>query len=162
MLESIFGKPPPPPPANVRPRDAGQEPKTTFGQKLEAHRAEPNCAGCHRRDRPAGPGVRQLRRDRPLADRGGCPRRLGANPPIDAESANFPTAASSPTTLGGLKKLLLDEKDKFAIAFLEKLATYALRRGMTFRDRAELKKLAEQSKSEGYKLATLIESFGAE
>ena len=30
---------------------------------------------------------------------------------------------------------------------------------MTFRDRAELRKLAEQSKADGYRLATLVESL---
>ncbi len=58
-----------------------------------------------------------------------------------------------------MKRLLLDDIDKFAIAFTEKLATYALRRGMTFSDRAELKQIAEQSKADDYKLASLIESL---
>ena len=58
-----------------------------------------------------------------------------------------------------LKKILLDDTDKFAIAFTEKLATYALRRGTTFSDRAELRHVTEQAKADDYKLASLIESF---
>jgi hypothetical protein len=56
-----------------------------------------------------------------------------------------------------LKHLLLADSDKFATAFTEKLATYALRRGMSYSDRIELKHVAEQSKADGYKLESLIE-----
>jgi len=58
-----------------------------------------------------------------------------------------------------LKKLLLDDTDKFAAAFAEKLATYALRRGMTFSDREQLKPVVEQAKANDYRLASLIESL---
>ena len=54
---------------------------------------------------------------------------------------------------------LIDDQDKFAAAVTDKLATYALRRGMTFSDREELKRIAESSKADGYKLASLIESL---
>ena len=60
-----------------------------------------------------------------------------------------------------LKHILLDDLDKFAAAVTDKLATYALRRGMTFSDREELKRIAEASKADGYKLASLIESLVA-
>ena len=39
--------------------------------------------------------------------------------------------------------------------------TYALRRAMTFSDRAELKRIAERSKMDGYRLASLIETLVA-
>jgi hypothetical protein len=81
----------------------------------------------------------------------------GSGPQIDASGALIDGRKSAAAQ--GLKKLLTEDKDKFAAAFLEKLATYALRRGMVFRDRAELKKLAEQAKPEAYKLATLTESL---
>ena len=60
-----------------------------------------------------------------------------------------------------LKRILIDDLDKFAAAVTEKLATYALRRGMTFSDREELKRVVEESKANGYKLASLIESLAA-
>ena len=58
-----------------------------------------------------------------------------------------------------LRKLLLDDTDKFAVTLTAKLATYALRRGMTFSDREELKHVTDKSKTEGYKLASLIEDL---
>jgi hypothetical protein len=58
-----------------------------------------------------------------------------------------------------LKHLLLNDTDKFAAAFLEKLATYSFRRAMTFSDRLELKHVAEKAKADDYKLASLIETL---
>jgi hypothetical protein len=49
--------------------------------------------------------------------------------------------------------------DKFNAAFLEKLATYALRRGMAVDDRAALAELARRSKADEYRLSTLVESL---
>lgn len=58
-----------------------------------------------------------------------------------------------------LKKILLADTHKFAAAFTEKLAIYALRRGVTFSDREELKRIVEQAKTGGYKVASIIESL---
>ena len=54
---------------------------------------------------------------------------------------------------------MLADLHKFATAFTEKLATYAFRRRMTFADRKQLAAIAEQSKADDYKLATLIENL---
>ena len=56
MLESIIGKPAPPPPAHV-PALTTPEPnakKTTVREKLEQHRADPNCTACHNKIDPLG------------------------------------------------------------------------------------------------------------
>ena len=57
------------------------------------------------------------------------------------------------------KKLLVSEMDKFNAAFIEKLATFALRRVMTVDDRAALSALAKQSKASGYRLQAIMESL---
>ena len=54
---------------------------------------------------------------------------------------------------------MLADLDKFAAAFTAKLATYALRRGMTFDDRKSLALIAQQNKTNDYRLATLVESL---
>jgi len=46
-----------------------------------------------------------------------------------------------------------------AAAFTEKLATYALRRGINFSDRTILKVVTAQAKAGGYHIASLIESL---
>ena len=61
----------------------------------------------------------------------------------------------------GLKDLMVADLDKFASAFTAKLATYALRRGMTFDDRKSLAKITEQNKADHYTLSTLIGTWPA-
>src|SRR3954471_8563863 len=56
VLEQILGTPPPPAPPNVpqlKEREAASE-TTTLRQQMERHRADPNCAVCHRKMDPLG------------------------------------------------------------------------------------------------------------
>ncbi len=159
VLESIIGKPPPPPPANVPALSTpeAKAKKTTVREKLEQHRADPNCTACHNKIDPLGvafdnyDAIGRWRTVESVRD------GVGEDPKLEpsgvlADGRKFNDSVE-------LKKLLLADTDKFAVAFTEKLATYALRRGMTFSDREELKRIAEQSKRGGYKLAALIESL---
>ncbi len=161
VLESIIGKPPPPPPANVPAlgTPSANSPKTSVRQKLELHRSDANCAACHRRIDPVGiafDNYDAIGRWRTVeAVRDGS----GTDPKVDPSGELYDGRQFSDAA--GLKKILLEDNDKFAFALTEKLATYALRRGMTFSDRIELRKIAEQSKSSDYKLASLIESLAS-
>src|SRR5579883_1877901 len=58
ILEQLLGTPPPPPPANVPElkEDKAVEVKGTLRQRMEQHRADPNCASCHARMDPLGFG----------------------------------------------------------------------------------------------------------
>ena len=159
MLESIIGKPPPPPPANVPALSTpdAKAKKTTVREKLELHRADPNCNACHSKIDPLGiafdnyDAIGHWRTVETVRD------GTGSDPMLDASGVL--TDGRKFADSEGLKKILLQDLDKFAVTFTEKLATYALRRGMTFSDREELKRIAEQSKATDYQLATLIESL---
>jgi hypothetical protein len=159
MLESIIGKPAPPPPANVPALStpAPDAKKTTVREKLEQHRADPNCTACHSKIDPLGiafdnyDAIGRWRTVETIKD------GTGADPKLDPSGA-LPDGRKFADSVE-LKKILLADADRFAAAFTEKLATYALRRGMTFSDREALKTVAEESKSEDYKLASLIESL---
>ena len=159
ILESLLGKAPPPPPANVPAltTSAPNQPKTSLRAKLEAHRSDPNCAACHRKIDPLGlafdnyDAIGHWRTVETVSD------GAGANPTLDPsgvlpDGRKFDDAA-------GLKRLMLADEDKFAAAFTEKLATYALRRAMTFPDRANLQRIAAHSKADGYRLASLIQTL---
>ncbi len=159
VLESIIGKPPPPPPANVPPiatTDAKQ-PKQSLRAKLESHRANDTCAACHAKIDPLGlafdnyDAIGHWRTEETVRD------GSGDNPKIDA-SGELPDGRTF-ADAAGLKKLLVADLDRFAAAFGEKLATYALRRGMTFADRAALNELITRAKAQDYRLASLVESL---
>ncbi len=159
VMESIIGRPPGAPPANVPALDAQKlgERKLTVRERIEQHRADPNCATCHRRMDPLGvafenyDAIGRWRTVETIKDGAGADPKLDPSGEL-LDGRKFADAS-------GLKKCLLDDTDKFATAFADKLATYALRRGMTFTDRIELKAVVEQSKSGGYQLASMIESL---
>ena len=57
------------------------------------------------------------------------------------------------------KQLLVQDLDRFGTAFVEQLATFALRRAMTVDDATALKAIARECKKEDYRLKTVIEQF---
>lgn len=159
MLESIIGKPPPPPPANVPALSTpdAKAKKTTVREKLEQHRADPNCTACHNKIDPLGiafdnyDAIGRWRLVETIKD------GTGDNPALDP-SGKLPDGRAFKDSQE-LRRLLQDDTDKFAAAFTEKLATYALRRGMTFVDREELKVITESAKKDHYRLPALIEAL---
>ncbi|HYE98856.1 MAG TPA: DUF1592 domain-containing protein [Planctomycetota bacterium] len=56
ILETILNAPPPPPPPNAGTlsEDDGPAVRRSVRDRLERHRRDPNCAGCHRRMDPLG------------------------------------------------------------------------------------------------------------
>ncbi|HEV7405608.1 MAG TPA: DUF1592 domain-containing protein [Chthoniobacteraceae bacterium] len=159
ILESLIGKPPPPPPANVPALTTTDPaaPKATVRQKLEVHRADATCAACHRRIDPLGiafdnyDAIGRWREIETVRDGSGADPKLDPSGEL-VDGRTFKDSVE-------LKHLLLNDTDKFATAFLEKLATYGFRRAMTFSDRLELKHVAEKAKADDYKLASLIETL---
>jgi hypothetical protein len=134
-----------------------KSPKATLRMKLDAHKSDPTCASCHRKIDPLGfafdsyDAIGRWREIEVVRD------GAGDNPKVDAsgempDGRKFADAAE-------FKKLLGADLDKFGAAFLEKLATYGLRRGMTVDDRAALAELARQGKAADYRLAALVEAL---
>ena len=159
VSEAIFGRTPPPPPPNVEPLEPtpSNKPKATIRMQLEAHATHAICASCHQKIDPLGfafdsfDAVGQWRTEEVV------PAGQGANPPVNA-TGKLPDGR----TFHGadeFKQLLVQDLDRFAEAFVEQLATFALRRVMTIDDAAQIKSIAQASKTEDYRLRTVIENF---
>ncbi|MDR3403705.1 MAG: DUF1592 domain-containing protein [Chthoniobacter sp.] len=159
VLESIIGKPPPPPPPNVKPIEPTPEtrPKATLRMKLAAHETDANCAACHRRIDPLGlafdnyNAIGRWRTEEVVRDGNGDNPKVNASGEL-ADGRKFADAE-------GLKHLLVADVDKFNTAFVEKLATFAMRRAMSVDDRTALQSLAKQSKAADYRLPEIIEAL---
>lgn len=159
VSEAIFGKTPPPPPPNVEPLEPtpSDKPKATIRMQLDAHATHATCASCHQKIDPLGfafdhfDAVGRWRTHEQVA--GG----KGDNPPVNA-SGQLPDGRVFKDSQE-FKHLLAQDVDRFAEAFVEQLATYALRRVMTIDDAPQLKAIAAASKSDAYKLRTLIANF---
>ncbi len=148
VLENLLNQPPPPPPPNVPPLEEKPGPAAgTMRQRLEAHRANAVCAGCHSRMDPLGFGLENY-------DAIGRWREQEGGAPVDA-SGVLPNGAKfgSPAEL---KSILVGQKDVFVDALSEKILTYATGRGMEARDRAAVKKLADHVRENGYRFQALI------
>jgi hypothetical protein len=158
VSEAIFGRTPPPPPANVDPLPTTglDSHKATLRMKLEAHIQNPTCAACHAKIDPLGIAFENYDaigrwRTEEVTD------GKGANPTVDP-SGKLPDgrAYQNPDEF---KKLLLGDLDAFNLTFIEKLATYGLRRATSFGDRDDLKAIAAASKSKDYRLKDIIDAF---
>ena len=133
VSEAILAHTPPPPPPNVDPLEpvVGDKPKTTIRAQLEVHATDPNCVSCHSKIDPLGLAFENfdaIGRWR-ITERvqGG----VGDDPPVDA-SGKLPDGRTFANP-AEFKKLLAGD-ERLAGAFLEQLATYALRRVMTVDD----------------------------
>ena len=159
VSEAIFGRTPPPPPPNVEPLapTPSDKPKATIRQQLEAHATHSICASCHARIDPLGlafdnyDAIGLWRTEERVV--GG----QGANPPSD--SSGKLTDSRSFKSTEEFKQLLAQDLDRFADAFVEQLATFALRRVMTIDDAPHIKAIAAACKPGGYQLRTVIEQF---
>jgi Protein of unknown function (DUF1592)/Protein of unknown function (DUF1588)/Protein of unknown function (DUF1587)/Protein of unknown function (DUF1595)/Protein of unknown function (DUF1585) len=106
ILENLLGAPPPPPPPNVpQLEETAFSESLTMRERLERHRSNPSCSGCHSRIDPLGFDLENY-------DAIGRWRA-----PIDAGDGTE-----------ALRRRLLQDQDRFARCLASKLATYALGR----------------------------------
>ncbi|MEO2013207.1 MAG: DUF1592 domain-containing protein [Fuerstiella sp.] len=152
VLENIFGTPPSPPPPDVEPLEPDTRGTTTIREQLDRHRNVAACAECHKKIDPAGFALEFY--DPVGGYRTHYAARSGNGPPVDG-SGQLPSGETFQDERG-LKKLLLERKDRFTQALTEKLLTYATGRSMTFRDQAEVKKIAAACADTGYGLRDLV------
>jgi hypothetical protein len=149
VLEQLLGTPPPPPPANVSklPEDDKKFDHVTLRQKLEQHRSDPACAGCHRRMDPPGFGLENYNAI-------GRWRDNENNKPLDT-TATFPDGRKF-TGVAELRKLLMQDKEKFSRTLCTRLLGYALGRGLEVEDQPTLLRLQETLRNNGYHSEALI------
>ena len=147
VLDNLLGTPPPPPPPNVPDLKDGKELTGTLRQKMEQHRANPNCASCHERMDPIGFGLENFNgigawRDRddghPLDTSGKLPNGMKFNGPAE------------------LRKILHEQKDLFVHCLTEKMLTYALGRGLEYYDKCAVDKITAALANKDYKFSVLM------
>jgi hypothetical protein len=157
VLENILGSPPPPPPPNVPDlKESGAEGKpASVRERMEEHRKNPACAGCHARMDPLGfalenyDGIGRWRTinddDRTVVD------PSGATP--DGTTFEGPS---------GLRKLLVaNYRDEFARTVTEKLLTYALGRGLEYYDAPAIRAILRKSAPQEFRWSAVVREIVA-
>ena len=150
VLEQILGDPPPPAPPDVPSLDDAhrKELTGTFRQKLEQHRADPQCAECHAKMDSFGfalenfDGIGQWRERDETGGR------------VDA-SAKLPDGARL-EGVADLKRYLRERKGEFARCLTEKLLTYALGRGLDYYDDPTVDRIVAALPRDDYRFWTLL------
>jgi cytochrome c551/c552 len=149
LLETILGTPPPPPPPDVPAlQDRGEGGKiASVRERLEAHRKNPACSGCHSVMDPLGFALENF-------DPIGRWRTDDAGTPVDA-SGTLPSGAAF-TGMSGLRTLLLQQRDQFATNVTEQLLGYALGRGIEYYDLPSVRRIAKGASSQDYRWSSII------
>jgi hypothetical protein len=150
VLEQLLGTPPPPPPPNVPALKEDSTVKVlTMRQRMEEHRASPQCAVCHRIMDPIGFALENF-------------DGLGRWRDFDGEGATkidssgvLPdgTAFDGPV---GLRDILLARRGMFVETFTERLLTYALGRGVEQYDAPVIRKIVREAASGDYRWSAII------
>ncbi len=151
LLEKIMGTPPAAPPPEVEgfvEIEAGQE-YTTVRERLEKHRANPSCNGCHGVIDPLGFALENF----DAVGRWQDIDRM-ARIPIDASGVMADgTVVGSPVAL---RSAILARPDQFVQTFTEKLMTFGLGRGVEYHDMPTIRRIVREAAQDNYRFSTLV------
>ncbi len=149
ILTNLLGIPPPPPPADVpalKENDEGGNP-ASVRKRMELHRANPSCAGCHKLMDPLGFALENF-------DATGRRRNLDAGAPIDASGVLLDgTPVDSPKAL---REALLKRPNVFVGTFTEKLLTYALGRGLDDKDMPTVRAIVRSAEQNDDRFSSIV------
>lgn len=150
ILDNLLASPPPPAPANVPPlkepaKDDSVE--LSLKERMARHRTDPACASCHVLMDPLGFGLENY-------DAIGSWRTSEGHADIDA-TGDLPDGRkfSGPKAL---REILLERSDDFRRCFTERLLTYSLGRGLEYFDECAVRKIVDQSRTEGDRMSAYV------
>ena len=169
VMDAIVGSPIPPPPPGVPAVEPDVRGAETLRQKLEAHRADPACATCHRKMDPAGFALESLdvvgtfraRYRAPKGDGEWRTKRVGNREVNVYEALPVDSAAELPdgrafADLKQFKALLASDDRQLARSLAEKWLVYGTGEGVTFADRRAIERILDEAEPADYGLRTLL------
>jgi hypothetical protein len=151
VLTNILGTPPPEPPPNVPTLPENSAEKLSMRARMERHRADPACAGCHQLMDPIGlvleryDGIGRWRDE----DNGEVVADYGS--PIHVLRDFGP--------IGGpvdLRNAILSQPERFVRTGTEKLMTYALGRALTPADMPTARAIVRGAAEQDYRFSALV------
>ncbi|MFH5804309.1 DUF1592 domain-containing protein [Alienimonas sp. DA493] len=170
VMDRLLGDPPPPPPAAAPAIEPDLSGATTVREQLEAHRADPACAGCHRKIDPPGFALESFdvtgayrERYRVLSDvpPGKRPRRPDGRPigwmegPAVESSGDLPGAGPF-ADVNEFRDRLRGMDRPIAANLLRRLTVYATGAPVSFADEAEFDAALASLEPGGYGLRSMV------
>jgi hypothetical protein len=149
VLENLVGTPPPAPPPNVPPfpENTGAQAPRSVRDRMERHRTSPACASCHKIMDPLGFALENF-------DAVGKWRTKDEGQPINASGQ-----LTDGTEVDGaisLRQALLKRPEVFISTLTEKLLTYALARGLTYKDMPAVRAIVHEASRGNYRFSSLV------
>lgn len=149
VLTQLLCSPPDDPPPGVEGLVVEPDPTASLRERLEAHRSDPTCAGCHNVMDPLGFGLEHF-------DGVGAYRTLDQGFPIDA-SGGLPSGGTFDDG-PSLAAALVDD-GRFPGCVAEKLFTYALGRGLEPTDEPYFEAIVSGYQARGESLRELVRTI---
>src|SRR5579864_1538719 len=153
FLQTFLGVSPPDPPPNVpKPKEPAVDPTgntkiPTMRQTLEAHRANPVCASCHKIFEPMGLTLENF-------DAVGTWRTLDGDSPI--APSGVLVDGTKVDGVASLRQWVVGRADQFVRVVIEKLLTYGLGRGVEYQDMPMLRSIVHDAAGNKYKFSSVV------
>jgi hypothetical protein len=148
ILDNLLGTPPPPAPAIV-PAFPEEVPGVlaTVRARMEQHRSNPACAGCHKVMDPLGLALENF-------DAVGAWRTRESGIPIDASGEL--TDGTKINGVAALRDALVRRPDVLVGTMTEKLMTYALGRTLEYQDMPAVRAIVRSAARDNYRFSSLV------
>jgi hypothetical protein len=153
IMENFQGVPPATPPPNVEAfpeTPEGAAVALTVRERLEVHRDNPACAGCHDVMDPLGLALENF-------------NAIGQWRVRDSDAGNILIDASGQladgTPLHGVNELrhaLVTRPDQFVQTFTEKLMTYSLGRSVEYHDMPAVRNIVQHAAGKNYSFSAIV------
>ncbi len=152
IMEVLLASPPPAPPPNVPTLDetkaeSGDGGMLTTRQRMEQHRANPQCNSCHRVIDPLGMALENF-------DVTGRWRIRDNGNLVDPVGDLYD--GTKMTGPNGLRAALLKHQDMFFTSFSESLLTYALGRRVEYFDQPAIRKIIKDAAKDNNRLSAYV------
>jgi hypothetical protein len=152
VLDVLLGTPPPPPPPNVPAlEDSTKAEKAgvplTTRQRVEDHRANPSCSGCHRVIDPPGMALENF-------DAIGAWRVTDNRVAVDAAATLYDGRRMQGAA--GLRDALVAHQDMVLRNFTQQLMTYALGRRLSYRDMPMVRAIVRAAAVHGDRVSAFV------
>lgn len=151
ILDNLLANPPPPAPPGVPELTEKGELIGTLRQRMEQHRANAACAGCHKLMDPIGFALESF-------DAVGKLRQLDEGQTIDA-SGTLPDGAVVHGATELRAALVERNRNQFVRCVVEKMLTYALGRGLEYYDRCAVDQIVAELEKQDFKFSILVEQI---
>jgi len=158
VLENILGSVPPEPPPNVPALElttGGEVVIKSLRDQLTLHRADPNCAACHKMMDPIGFALENFNADGSWRTLEGHPRKNDSvSVPLDTSSVLW-----DGTEVNGVRDLRENLKrysPQFARFMTEKLLSFAMGRGVEYFDMPVVRSIVNKAEPNNYRFSALV------